>query len=388
MRHSHHFLLHHHHSIMKTKHSRTLLLAAVTLPIAAFGQANGKLQIHFMNVGQGDGALLVSPGGETVLFDDGVRDDCDKPLSYLQQLGVQHIDYHIASHYHDDHIGCAVEVLSQYHLMKQAFDRGGHYPTKTFTNYTNVVGQMRKTVIEGSSLVLDQSSGNPVRIDFVALNGNGVSGAKDENDLSVVCVARFEQFDAVIGGDLSGVSESKYTDVETSVAGKVGQVEVYKVNHHGSRYSSNDDWLDGIKPKIGIISCGEASKHKHPTKKCLDRLHNAGVITFWTTTGGGVAPNPSMDKVGGNIIVEIAPGSTTFTVAYSGDQTNSYQVWNPIVPPPAAPATLTESFAWSRKSDVYHFASCTYVANISPANVQTGAIPPDGKRIHLGCPKQ
>src|SRR5512139_4210340 len=90
-----------------------LILCALFLltASAAFGQANGKLQIHYIDVGQGDAAVLISPNGETVLFDDGVAKYCDMPVSYLQQLGVTKIDYHIASHYHDDHIGCASEVM-------------------------------------------------------------------------------------------------------------------------------------------------------------------------------------------------------------------------------------------------------------------------------------
>jgi len=59
-------------------------------PVIASGQANGKLQIHHMDVGQGDGAVLISPGGQVVLFDVGEdlkKRDCTKPLSYLDQLG-------------------------------------------------------------------------------------------------------------------------------------------------------------------------------------------------------------------------------------------------------------------------------------------------------------
>ncbi len=108
---------------MKT---RAILLGLVlTLPFGAQAQSNGKLQLHFMDVGQGDGALLISPRGETVLFDDGTSTDCDKPLPYLQQLGVKQIDYHIASHYRSDHIGCTAEVFGQFPLTKAAFDRGG-----------------------------------------------------------------------------------------------------------------------------------------------------------------------------------------------------------------------------------------------------------------------
>ncbi len=210
------------------------LNVAIFLPAIAFGQANGKLQIHFMDVGQGDGALLISPQGETVLFDDGVRNDCDRALAYLQQLGITEIDYHIASHYHDDHIGCAVKVLQDFPLKKAAYDRGGSYNKKsnTFTDYTNFVGPLRKTAIEGSALILDQDSAHPVHIEFVAMNGNGIV-TDNENDLSLVSVVRFGKFDAVFGGDLSGFAGNGYKDIETSVAPKVGQVEVYKVNHHG-----------------------------------------------------------------------------------------------------------------------------------------------------------
>lgn len=73
--------------------------------------SDGKLQLHFMDVGQGDGAVLISPGGEVVLFDDGVRNHCDRPVSYLQQLGITKVDYHIASHYHDDHIGLCIRSV-------------------------------------------------------------------------------------------------------------------------------------------------------------------------------------------------------------------------------------------------------------------------------------
>ncbi len=71
---------------------RVLGVSFLAWPLLVFGQANGKLQVHFMDVGQGDGAILISPLGETVLFDNGVRDNCDRPVSYLQQLGVTKID--------------------------------------------------------------------------------------------------------------------------------------------------------------------------------------------------------------------------------------------------------------------------------------------------------
>ena len=349
-------------------------------PSTANTLGNQKLQIHFMDVGQGDGALLISPQGETVLFDNGKRGDCDLPVSYLQQLGVTKIDYMIASHYHDDHIGCTSDVLSEFPLQRAAYDRGASYHTQTFQRYVQTVGDKRKTATSDVTFSLDSGSANPVTIEIVAVNGNGIE-TTNENDLSVVAVVRFGNFDAVIGGDLSGFETDSYEDIETSVAPRIGQVEVYKVNHHGSRYSSNGNWLDTIKPRIGIVSTGVGNNYGHPTQECLDRLHAAGVRTYWTQVGQGVEPEPEFDTVGRNIVVEVAPGDTAFTVNHGPGQTDSYSLWG------SSEGTPTVSLAWSKRSSVYHFAECQYVGNISSANLQRGNAPPQGKSLHLNCPR-
>ena len=360
-------------------------LAAVTS--TTFAQANGRLQIHFMNVGQGDAALLISPDGSTVLFDDGVRNHCDLPVSYLQQLGVGNIDYHIASHYHDDHIGCAVEVLSAYPLRRAAIDRGDTYPSAIFTRYVTQVGALRRTATPGMTITLDAGTSHPVSIVIHVVNGadqHGVQAAtNNENDLSVVAVVHFGAFDAVFGGDLSGARTSSYRDVETFVASGIGQVEVYKVNHHGSSHSSNAVWLNALRPLIGIISAGLNSKHHHPTADALGRLHQAGVHTYWTTPGGGAPPQAGLDVVGNNIIVEAAPGSPTFTVTYSGTRVDTYH----MIGAPAGGAVVP-TYAWSTRSDVYHFANCAYVDNISPSNLARGQTPPAGKHLHAQCPRR
>lgn len=364
-----------------------LLLAAST----AFGQASGRLQIHFMDVGQGDGAILISPRGETVMFDNGVPGYCDMPISYLQQLGVTKVDYHIASHYHDDHIGCTTEVLETFPLNIAAFDRGKSPKSEkrnsketVFDKYKNSVGKKRKTGIPGQKIILDAATSNPVTIEFVASNGNGIE-TTNENDLSLVAVIRFGKFDAVMGGDLSGFNKSGYKDIESSVAEKVGQVEVYKVHHHCSRYSTNEKWLSVVKPKVGIISASKdkGRNHHHPTQECLQRLHSADVKTYWTEKGDGGEPNPQWDVVGGNIIIEVEPNSNEFKVTYNWSNTKTYLVWE-------SPTTSTSTefpYAWSKNSDIYHYADCKYVSNINPSNLERGSTPPSGKRLHQGCPK-
>jgi len=357
----------------------------------AVAQGNGKLQLHFIDVGQGMGTLLVSPSGETVLFDDGANKNCDKPVSYLQQLGVTKIDYHVNSHYHADHLGCARQVFTEFPLQKFAYDRGTSITsdamsTASYQNYVTTVGAKRRTPAKGDTLTLDAASAHPVTITFIALNGNGVP-TTNENDLSLVSLVHFDEFDAELGGDLSGENTGSYADIETGVIPLVTQVEVYEVHHHGSRYSSNDAWLAKIKPRIGIISTGDANTYHHPTAECLTRLHNAGIKTYWTETGNGVSPDPDYDTVAGNIIVEVAPGAHQFTVTGTsqGVSTTTYPTWE--ANSATSTGTTMITYAWSKNSNVYHFSNCRYVQNISPGNLITGSAPPAGKTLHKDCPK-
>ncbi|MEK7329428.1 MAG: hypothetical protein AAB113_01365, partial [Candidatus Eisenbacteria bacterium] len=109
---------------------------ALLVPAIAFALGNGKLQVHHMKIGQGDGMLLISPLGQTALFDDGVYTDCTYIKSYLQGLGVSVVDYHFASHYHADHIGCIDDLAAiNITIGTTGYDRGSSYSSATYTNY-------------------------------------------------------------------------------------------------------------------------------------------------------------------------------------------------------------------------------------------------------------
>src|SRR5713101_4728113 len=144
---------------MMRRLSALLFACMFVLAGIATAQADGKLQVHHVDVGQGDGAVLISPGGQVVVFDAGEdmkKHDCTRPVSYLDQLGIKHIDYLFVSHYHFDHIGCIPAVLSEFQLQGDAYDRGENYPGKTYTNYVKAVGGHRKTASIGDSITLDK----------------------------------------------------------------------------------------------------------------------------------------------------------------------------------------------------------------------------------------
>src|SRR6476620_7235978 len=96
----------------RLRFAASVALASLLIPVVALALGNGKLQIHHIDVGQGDGALLISPLGQTALFDDGVYTDCSVIKSYLQGLGITTVDYHFCSHYHADHLGCIDDLAA------------------------------------------------------------------------------------------------------------------------------------------------------------------------------------------------------------------------------------------------------------------------------------
>jgi beta-lactamase superfamily II metal-dependent hydrolase len=366
------------------------VVAVLVLGLQAIPQTQAsRLQIHFMDVGQGDGAILIAPSGETVLFDNGVWNQCTKPSTYLASLGITKVDYQIISHYHRDHYGCTATVLGRFPLQQFSLDRGGSYHDATaFNSYLGAVGSKRQTATDGQVITLGAGTANVVTITIKALNGNGVP-TDNENDESVVALVSFGNFRAEMGGDLSGFPTADYQDIETSVAPKVGQVDVYKVHHHGSSHSSNNTWLQTVHPRIGIVSAGDTNTYGHPDFGTMDRIHNAGVKTYWTSKGNGVAAEDGMDVVGGTIIVEVpSVTSTTYTVrpTAAGTTTDTYQTWI-TTSGPITPTGTTTTFSWSKRSNIYHDSRCRFVANISPANLQTGTTPPPGKTLHKDCPK-
>jgi beta-lactamase superfamily II metal-dependent hydrolase len=322
-------------------------LLSLLAPAAAIAAGNGKLQIHHIDVGQGDGMLLISPLGQTALFDDGNYIDCSGIKTYLQGLGITTIDYHFCSHYHADHIGCIDDLAAiGITIGTTGYDRGYSYSSATYTAYVNTLGAKRTTVAKGQTITLDAGSPNPVTITCVDLNGAGVYSVNgsDENAKSAVFKVSYGAFDESIGGDLTG-STASGNDVETTVGPEMGDVEVYKVHHHGSRYSSNDNWLNAVTPEVAIIQVGDGNTYGHPTADALSRLHGHGVHTYWNETGAGVAPDPGWDKVGGTIVVQAVPDSGgTYTVAGTGF-TDSYT--NGGGPPPPPPPPLSETLAAS-----------------------------------------
>lgn len=311
-----------------------LLLGCLTL-LPAGALATGTLTITCIDVGQGDATLIESPSGMTLLFDGGENGKgTGVVVPYLQSRGVSSLDYMAASHYHSDHIGGLDEVYNAVGVTTAVLDRGWSYTTATYNSYASAVASKRQALTAGQ--VIDLGEG--VTVTCVALNGNGqvaspYTSSTKENEYDVCLLVQYGGFDMFIAGDLTGGGLS-YEDIETSVGPVAGDLDIYRVSHHGSESSSNASFLQDVQAEVAVISVGNNS-YGHPAQSVLDRLVAAGSFVYQTETGsGGTLPAQDRTVVGGHVVIT-TDGIAEYTVA--GDLwTLDEQNGSPAVLAPAA----------------------------------------------------
>jgi beta-lactamase superfamily II metal-dependent hydrolase len=290
----------------------TLALASAT-PAAAV-TATGRLQVIHLDAGQGDAAIIISPLGEVAMVDAGTPTSTDMPaigltiLQQLQALGVTTIKHYFQSHYHSDHLANIDEIKNSGITIQSVWDRGGSYSSSYYTTYANTIGTVRHTIAAGQVVTLDSTSAHPVTITCICHGGCGLS-TTDENSLSMMLKLSYGQFDESFGGDSPGVSDGGNALVEGVQGPLVGEIEAYKVHHHGSRYSSGNPWLTATTPQVAIIPVGDNS-YGHPTADALNRMHAVGTKTYWVELGDGATPNALYDKV--------ANGQVTISATWQG----------------------------------------------------------------------
>jgi beta-lactamase superfamily II metal-dependent hydrolase len=257
------------------------------------------LQIDHIAVGQGDAARVLAANGQAVMIDSGRWTNCVGLVSAVKAAGVSHLLTHYATHYDADHIGCLDDLVSAGVTVGACYDRGGSADTDTFDDYVAACGSSRLTAVKGQTLFM-----GAVEVTVVDLNGAGLQ-TTDENALGMVLKVTYGSFSHVFPGDLEGTSP----DVESIVGPEVGDVDVCKVTHHGSKFSNTDAWLDAITPEVCVLSVGN-NPYGHPTDEALTRLHDRGVELFWTGAGSGASPGPADHVCDGIVYVTVQLTST------------------------------------------------------------------------------
>lgn len=277
------------------------------------------LEIHVINVGQGDSYLIKSPTGTALLIDAGNNGKgTSVVIPYLTSLGISSLDYIVATHYHSDHIGGIDEVVDGLggisNINQAVFDRGGNYSTGTYTDYAASVTTKRKKISPGDVISLGGFS----FLTCIAANGKiqnqYVYTGNDENHLSVVLRLDYCDFQMYFSGD-SG------TSIEQNLGFYAQDMDVYKVGHHGSNTASSLSFLNILLPEVSTISVG-SNGYGHPTAATITKLVNINSYIYQTEPGNNQPPSGYGEVANGSF--KIVTNGTSYTVSGSNLTSTPY----------------------------------------------------------------
>ena len=262
------------------------LALLVAWPVAVRLAAPGVLEIHAIDVGQGDAIAIRSPAGRWLLVDAGPRTDRfdagrRRVVPYLLRHGARRLEAMILTHPDADHIGGAQAVLEA--LPVGAIVDPGIVAGKSL--YLDLLRAARAGEVRwfaaraGRELHLDDMT-----LEFLYPEAGMLDGIDRANDYSVVFRLRYGPFAALFLGDAPAA-------VENALAmsrGRSLRADVVKVGHHGSRTSTSEALLDAAAPQWALISVGRRNRFGHPAPDVLDRLERRGVRVLRTDLDGSV----------------------------------------------------------------------------------------------------
>jgi competence protein ComEC len=295
----------------KAKVSGVLLLAAlVALLVAQFVPAvrtalaeyfpflrserptlvvTGNLDVHYIDVGQGDAILIITPEKKTVLIDAGVTESKEYLVEYISTLGITTIDSFVLTHPHADHIGGAAAVLEAF-TVKDVMMPDVTHTIKMFQNLLLkiddegcgiTVPEVRETFTVGSAL-------------FTCLGPVDNYGSDDLNDMSLVLRLDYGSTSFLFTGDAEETSEK---DMLALLPKSDFKVDVLKLGHHGASTSTSKAFLEAVAPSFAIASCGKGNQYGHPHSETLSALQEKGITLLRTDEDGSIVFTSNGSKV-------------------------------------------------------------------------------------------
>lgn len=240
---------------------------------------DGTMQVHFIDVGQGDGALIVTPDGKYILIDAGPNSSEKALKTYLDSQEVKEIEYAVMTHPHEDHIGGADMVIDTYKVKNVIMPDVTH-DSMTFE-------RMLQSIDNTNTKLITSVSGTVYTVGDVSFKilAPVKESYSNLNDYSIVVRVDYGGTSFMFTGDAEKVSESDMLDVHHN---SEFTCDVLKVGHHGSTTSTSKAFLNAVKPLIAVISCGKDNTYGHPHREIIELLNNEGIEIYRTDQKGNI----------------------------------------------------------------------------------------------------
>ena len=249
-----------------------LLLIIKTLP-----KLNSNYYIYYLDIGQGDSTILISPyQKDVVMIDTGGKityeteaweksnktyNLSDNTIKFLKSLGITCLDNLIITHGDFDHTGEAINLVNSFKVEKVIFNCGLYNDLEK-----ELIKVLDKKKIKYYSCIRE------LNIDNNKLHFLQTKEYDNENDNSNVIYTELNGYKFMFMGDASGITEKEILNKYN-----LPDIDVLKAGHHGSKTSSSKEFIDTINPKYSIISVGKNNRYGHPNKEALDNLEDSKI---------------------------------------------------------------------------------------------------------------
>ncbi len=239
------------------------------------------LEVHVLDVGQGDAILLESPSGQQMLIDGGRNNQVLRSLAAELAFFDRTLDFVVATHPDADHIGGLVDVLQRY-TVETVLVTDNQSDTTAHAAFTAAIAaENAERLVPRRGQTIDLGAGVLVTVLWPETN----AARLESNAASVVLHVHYGETAFLLTGD----SPKRIEEYLVLTYGEYLASDVLKVGHHGSRTSTAELFLAEVRPQYAVISAGADNRYGHPHVEVTDALFNAGVTTFTTAEQGTVS---------------------------------------------------------------------------------------------------
>ena len=247
---------------------------------------NQFLEFDFIDVGQGDCSLILTPKHKSILIDGGNNIDFDNGqktiLPILINKHIKQIDYLIISHFDSDHVGGLFTILKEYKVKQVIISKQAQY-SDNFKLFMQIINnkQIQTTIVDkGTKIDVEKN----IYIDFLWPNEKNIIDENCLNNNSIVCKLYFGKTSILFTGDIEKEAEQQLIQQ----ANKNLESTILKVAHHGSNSSTISNFVKAVSPQIAVIGVGKNNKFGHPNDEIISRLEKSGVKIFRTDQMGEI----------------------------------------------------------------------------------------------------
>lgn len=237
---------------------------------------NTKLKVSFIDVGQAD-CILVEADGHFMLIDAGNRDDAEDLIAYLEGEEVEKLEYVIATHPHEDHIGSMDKVIKGFDIGKMIMPEIVH-TSRVFEDMLDAIEEKGLKITKAKPKDTYQLGD----AEFTILSPVQDYG-DNLNNWSVGIKLIYGGNSFVMVGDAEALAEQ-----DIIASGIDIKADVLKVGHHGSNSSSSDEFLEAVAPDYAVIQCGKDNSYGHPHKEVIKKLEDRKISLYRTDLQGTI----------------------------------------------------------------------------------------------------